>query len=73
MELRLKVKVMELDGRRFMVAAANMNLATDKLAVVVMRDDDTRVVPMSVEQYNALAYHWFRDEGPAPKGPIWPQ
>jgi hypothetical protein len=33
-----------------------------------MSDDETPPVPMLIDEYNALPYHWFEDMGPAPRG-----
>ena len=37
-----------------------------------MRDDDTRLVELTVDEWNALPYFYFDEDGPAPRMPARP-
>jgi hypothetical protein len=68
MAFRLKCKKYVKDGREFLVSHAMGTGASGTVLVFLMSDDETPPVPMLVDEYNALPYHWFEDMGPAPRG-----
>jgi len=66
MKLRMKVWTSP-EGNLYMMAAAYMDLRQDRMVCYAMRDDDTKQLLLTVEQWNALEYHFFEDKGPAPR------
>jgi len=64
---RLRCKVMERDGRRYLVA---LGMALPPACVYIdaycMSDDETVSVRLTLDEWNALPFHWFEDAGDAP-------
>jgi len=65
---RLKCKkYVHADGREYLVSHMVVN-RNGSASVFFMSDELTDCVLISIDDYNALPYHWFEDVGPAPKG-----
>jgi len=67
MAFRLKCKKYVKDRREFLVSLALAKEGSAGMTVMLMSDELTDAVVLSVDEYNALPYHWFEDMGPAPK------
>jgi hypothetical protein len=65
--LRLKMKVYTdpVSGHRFMVAVGSLSPALGLMNALLLSDELTRFVLMSVEQWNALEWCYFKEDGPA--------
>jgi hypothetical protein len=70
--MRLRVKVFD-DPRtslRYLVSIAMFEPASDTVNVFLMNDEDTRMQRMTVDEYNALPYYFFKEDGPATRPPM---
>jgi hypothetical protein len=69
---RFKNKVFKNMARTYFVGGQMPIPFSDKLQVYLISDDDTRIVSMTEDQYNALPYYWFemKEEAPKPAG-VW--
>jgi len=65
--LRAKVFTNETTGQRYLVSMAMFNPERETVHVYFMSDEETLFQIMSVEDYNALPYFFFKEDGPAPK------
>lgn len=64
--LRCKVYTDPKDGTRWLVPMVMYDPKTDRAAAMAMRDGgETRTLRFTVDEYNALPFHWFEDQGPA--------
>ncbi len=69
--MRLRCKVIEKDGKTYLVAMAVF--VDGKLRAHAMSEEETVTLEMTMEEWNALEFHWFEDKGPAPhKQHKWP-
>ena len=66
--MRVAVKVLEMGGRQWFVNAAFARPESHHLLTVMCSGEEGRTLTMvmSDEEYNALEYHWFEDQGIAP-------
>lgn len=72
MAFRLKMKVLMLEGKQYMVSHCMYAYPGAKyLRVFAMSDEKTIECRMEFNQYNKLDYHYFEDVGPAPHGGAW--
>ena len=62
---RLRCKVLLKDGHQYLVPLA-IRVGADQMVTVGMSEEDTTQIALTVNEYNALPYHWFEDTGPAP-------
>lgn len=67
MRLRMKVFTDETTGNRYLVSMAIANLAEETVHVYFMSDEETIFRSLSIDDYNALPYFFFKEDGPAPK------
>ena len=68
---RLRCKIFERNGKRYLVGLGL--LVKGKMMVYAMSDEGTLELYMTVKEWNALEFHWFEDQGPAPRrSEKWP-
>lgn len=63
---RLRCKVLRQDDKQFLVPLA-IRVSHDTMVTVGMNEEKTVQLTLSIDEYNALPYHWFEDQGEAPK------
>jgi hypothetical protein len=73
LRLRAKVWTDPKTHRRYLIPMAlwrdveRGRPVTDVLVAYVMRDDDTRPIILTVAEWNALPFFYFREDGCAPR------
>lgn len=69
MKLRIKMKTWTdpVNGNMYMVASGYFNLAEERMVAYAMRDDEARQLRFTIDEWNDLPYHFFNEDGPAPK------
>ena len=67
--MRLRMKVWTKPGTNvlYMVAGGYLDKLFNTMVAYAMRDEETIQIRLSVDEYNALPYHFFKEDGPAPK------
>lgn len=73
--LRLRMKVWRdpATGHDYLMPAAFMRdvmdgkPVSDVMCAYAMRDDDTKIVTMTVDEWNTLPFFYFRQDGRAPR------
>jgi len=67
LRLRMKVFTDEVTGHRYLVSMAIANLAEQTVHVYFMSDEETLFRSLPIDDYNALPYFFFKEDGPAPR------
>lgn len=67
MRLRARVFTNPFTGKRYLVSMAIADIAKEQVHVYFMSDEETLFQAMSINDYNALPYFFFKEDGPAPK------
>ena len=72
--MRLRCKVLERDGQTYLVATGVINPKNPgRMLINAMREERTLTLELTLDQWNALPFHWFEDQGPAErKQETWP-
>ena len=68
-DLRIRVKIWTdpANGRRYLMPTAIPDPKSGVLTAYAITDEDTKVMKLSVAQWNALPFFYFREDGPAPR------
>jgi hypothetical protein len=56
----------------FMRDVVNGRPVSDVMIAYAMRDDDTKVVTLTTDEWNALPYFYFKEDGAAPRASARP-
>lgn len=67
MRLRMKVWINPENGQLYLVATGYYNTANDRMVAYAMRDEETKQLDLSPEEWNALEYKYFKEDGDAPR------
>lgn len=73
LRLRMKVWTDPDTAQRYLIAMAfmrdvvNGKPVSDVMYAYAMRDDDTKIVTLTVDEWNALPYYYFQEDGAAPR------
>ncbi len=67
MRLRVKVFTAPATGKRYLVSIAMFNPEREELHVYFMSDEETLFRSLPIDDYNALPYFFFKEDGPAPR------
>lgn len=67
LRLRMKIWVHPETQKRFMVAAGYLELKSERMIAYAMSDEQTYPLKLTIDEWNALPYFFFREDGPAPK------
>ena len=73
MRVRVKVWTDPSTSKRYLMPVAvmrdvtNGRPVTDVMHAYAMRDDDTKLVALTVAEWNALDFYYFHEDGPAPR------
>ena len=60
-------------SKRYLMATAfvrnvvNGKPTSDVMHAYAMRDDDTKVIALTTDEWNALPYYYFKEDGVAPR------
>lgn len=66
--LRLRCKIYEEDGKQYLAASGLIRIDDpNHIRACMMSDEKTFHKTMSLDEWNALPFHWFEDQGPAPR------
>lgn len=66
MRLRMKVFADASTGKKYVVSIALLDPKTETVRAYLMSDEETRFVALSIDDYNAIPYSFFDEDGPAP-------
>jgi hypothetical protein len=67
MSLRVSLKVFEKDGQTWVVGGVVGTANSPIMTVILIGENGAHKMEwMHVDQYNAIEYRWFEDQGPAP-------
>jgi hypothetical protein len=78
LRLRAKVWTDPQTAKRYLMPTAFMRdvvrgqPVTDAMYAYALRDDDTKLVALTVPEWNALPFHYFQEDGPAPRASARP-
>jgi hypothetical protein len=73
LRLRMKIWTDPETSLRYLIAMGMMRDVakgrpiSDVMIAYVMRDDATRMIEMTSGEWNALPFHYFKEDGPAPR------
>jgi len=68
MRLRMKVWTDTTTGKRYLMPVALMrNLHSNVMAAHAMTDEDTKLIKLTGEEWDALPYFYFKEDGDAPR------
>lgn len=73
LRLRSKIWTDPTTSKRYLIPAAFMRdvvdgrPVSDVMLAYVMRDDDTRLITLTTDEWNALPFYFFQEDGPAPR------
>lgn len=70
LRLRAKVFTNAATGQRYLVSMAMFNPERESVHVYFMSDEETLFMAMTVDDYNALPYFYFKEDGEAPRPPM---
>jgi hypothetical protein len=69
--LRLRCKVYQAEGYRYIVAQGI--LRGGMMHAFAMNDSQTIEIKMTIDEWNALPWYWFQEDGEAPRRmETWP-
>lgn len=79
-QLRLRAKVWtdpKTDKRYLMPTAfmrdvVNGKPVSDVMCAYAMRDDDTKLITLTADEWNTLPFFYFQEDGPAPRAAARP-
>jgi hypothetical protein len=63
----MKVWTHPATKKLYMVAAAYLDTRDEKMTCYAMSDEDTRLLRLTIDEYNALTYRYFKEDGEAPR------
>ncbi len=71
LRLRMKIWTDPQSGQRYLMATAYMvpngRPISDAMRGYAMRDDDTKLVDLTIDEWNALPFYYFAEDGEAPR------
>jgi hypothetical protein len=73
LRLRMKIWTDPKTSLRYLTAMGMMRdvengrPTSNVMIIYVMRDDDTRMIELTSEEWNALPFYFFKEDGPAPR------
>lgn len=67
LRLRMKTFIHPETGEMYLVASGFYDPQSDRMRAYGMRDDRTIQIDCSLDDWNALPYHYFRADGEAAK------
>ncbi len=78
LRLRLKIWTDPSTAKRYLMPSAFMRdvvdgrIVGDIMCAYAMRDDDTKLVTLTADEWNALPFFYFEEDGPAPRATARP-
>ena len=73
LRLRMKVWTDPATSKRYLMPTASMPTArSDIMTAYAMTDEDTKLVKITVREWNTLPFFYFQEEGPAPRASARP-
>ncbi len=73
LRLRMKVWTDPATGRRYLASTAILSdPRSGTMTAYAMSDESTKVILLTPAEWNALPFFYFREDGPAPRGPAQP-
>jgi len=73
LRLRMKVWTDPATNKRYLMPTASMPSArSDVMTAYAMTDEDTKLVKITVREWNMLPFFYFQEEGPAPRASARP-
>jgi predicted nucleic acid-binding protein len=78
LRLRMKIWTDPETSKRYLMAMALMRDVrggvpiSDVMIAYAMRDDDTKIITLTMDEWDALPFFFFQEEGPAPRASTRP-
>jgi len=67
LRLRMKVWTNPDNGELYLVAVGYYSAKTDLMSAYAMQDKETKQIELTPEEWNALPYKYFSEDGDAPR------